>query len=316
MLQDAHTGPYATYSGLTDSDPTFADARSRDATAEVTQGSIHAPRELRPSAAPGAPGRATPTATVLNRNAIASNYATAIKQDVLARARRHASTRAASLHASNVPLEVFDNLLATFERNLPTWHRYWRVRASLLGVDSLQPYDLWAPLGSTRPSSRARAVRRLDLRGAGAARRRVRRDRPPRLPRGPLDRRLPEPREDGRRVLGGATRHAAVHRHELRRHRGEPRHARARARPLDALLPRLGDAAADLEPVLPVRRRGRRTSTRCCSERISSRRSPTASSSSRSSTRRWRTSTATSSSCRRLHASSRRRTSASSRGRA
>ena len=61
------------------------------------------------------------------------------------------STRAASLHASNVPLEVFDNLLATFERNLPTWHRYWRVRASLLGLDSLQPYDLWAPLGSDAP---------------------------------------------------------------------------------------------------------------------------------------------------------------------
>ena len=86
------------------------------------------------------------------RNAIASNYATAIKQDVFsARARRHQSTRAAALHASNVPLEVFDNLLATFERNLPTWHRYWRARASLLGLDAIEPYDLWAPLGSDPP---------------------------------------------------------------------------------------------------------------------------------------------------------------------
>jgi oligoendopeptidase F len=153
LLEDAHTGPYATYSGLTDSDLTFADAvRTDGETAEVTQGSLHGllgstDRALRKSAWESyADGyRAV-------RNAIASNYATAIKQDVFsARARRHQSTRAAALHASNVPLEVFDNLLATFERNLPTWHRYWRARASLLGLDAIEPYDLWAPLGSDPP---------------------------------------------------------------------------------------------------------------------------------------------------------------------
>ena len=153
LLEDAHAGPYATYSGLTDNDLTFADAVGADGeTAEVTQGSVHAllgstDRALRRSAWESyADGyRAV-------RNAIASNYATAIKQDVFsARARRHPSTLAASLHASNIPLEVFDNLLATFERNLPTWHRYWRVRAKLLGLDGIEPYDLWAPLGSDPP---------------------------------------------------------------------------------------------------------------------------------------------------------------------
>ena len=153
LLEDAHAGPYATYSGLTDNDLTFADAVGADGeTAEVTQGSVHAllgstDRALRRSAWESyADGyRAV-------RNAIASNYATAIKQDVFsARARRHPSTLAASLHASNIPLEVFDNLLATFERNLPTWHRYWRVRAKLLGLDGIEPYDLSAPLGSDPP---------------------------------------------------------------------------------------------------------------------------------------------------------------------
>jgi len=86
------------------------------------------------------------------RNTLAATYATAVKQDVFsARARRHASTRAATLSRSNIPLEVFDSLLAVFERNLPTWHRYWRARATLLGIESLQPYDLWAPLGSDAP---------------------------------------------------------------------------------------------------------------------------------------------------------------------
>jgi oligoendopeptidase F len=150
LLEDAHSGPFVVYSGLTDSDLTFAAATGATGdTAEVTQGSIHSllgspDRVLRRSAwesyADGYRGV---------RNAVAANYATAIKQEVFsARARRHQSTRAAALHRSNVPLQVFDGLLATFERHLPTWHRYWGVRARLLGVDSLQPYDLWAPLSA------------------------------------------------------------------------------------------------------------------------------------------------------------------------
>ncbi len=149
LLEDAHSGPFAIYSGLTDSDLAFADATwASGDTAEVTQGSIHgllgsSDRVLRRSA-----WESYADGFRSVRNALAANYATAIKQDVFSgQARRHASTRAAALHRSNIPLEVFDNLLATFEKNLPTWHRYWRVRAALLGVDSLQPYDLWAPLG-------------------------------------------------------------------------------------------------------------------------------------------------------------------------
>jgi oligoendopeptidase F len=149
LLADPHAGVFSVYSGLTDSDLGFAPAIGASGeNAEVTQGSIHAllgspDRALRRSA-----WESYADGYLSVRNALAANYATAIKQDVFSgRARRHASTRAAALHESNIPLEVFDNLLATFERNLPTWHRYWGVRAALLGVDSLQPYDLWAPLG-------------------------------------------------------------------------------------------------------------------------------------------------------------------------
>jgi oligoendopeptidase F len=150
LLTDVESGPFSMYSGLTDSDLTFDPATSSSGeTAEVTQGSVHGllgspDRELRRSAWESfADGHRS------MRNALTATYATAIKQDVFsARARRHPSTRAAALHASNIPLEVFDNLLATFERHLPTWHRYWRVRARALGLESLQPYDMWAPLGA------------------------------------------------------------------------------------------------------------------------------------------------------------------------
>ena len=150
QLADAHGGPYAVYSGLVDGDLTFADATGESGeTAEVTQGSVEAllmspDRALRQSA-----WESYADGFRSVRNALVANYATAIKMDVFSgRARRHESTRSASLFASNIPVEVFDNLLATFERHLPTWHRYWKVRAALIGVDTLQPFDLWAPLGA------------------------------------------------------------------------------------------------------------------------------------------------------------------------
>jgi oligoendopeptidase F len=153
MLMDAHEGVYGVYSGLVDSDLSFAPATGVSGdTAEVTQGSIFAhlaspDRELRRSAWESHADGYTSV-----RNTIAATYATAIKQDVFSsRARRHESTLAAALYAPNVPPEVFDNLLAVFERNLATWHRYWRARAALLGIDSVHTYDLWAPLGTDPP---------------------------------------------------------------------------------------------------------------------------------------------------------------------
>lgn len=81
------------------------------------------------------------------KNTLAAALETSVKQNVFdMRARRHASTLEASLFNANIPVEVFHNLIATFRRHLPTWHRYWAVRRRALGVEKLQPYDIWAPL--------------------------------------------------------------------------------------------------------------------------------------------------------------------------
>ncbi|HEX5028834.1 MAG TPA: oligoendopeptidase F [Gaiellaceae bacterium] len=152
-LVDAREGVYSIYSGLVDSDLSFAAAHAASGeTVEVTQGSIHAllaspDRTLRQGAWESyADGYRSV------RNTLAATYVTSIKQDVFSSsARRHESTRAAALHAPNIPVEVFDDLLAAFERNLATWHRYWGVRASLLGIDAVHTYDLWAPLGADPP---------------------------------------------------------------------------------------------------------------------------------------------------------------------
>ena len=86
------------------------------------------------------------------KNTLASNLITSIKQNVyMTRARGYASTLAGSLFENNVPEAVFHNLIETFRRNLPTWHRYWAVRRRALGVEKLNPYDIWAPLSTNRP---------------------------------------------------------------------------------------------------------------------------------------------------------------------
>ena len=93
-----------------------------------------------------------PTATSGVRSTLAANLAGTVKQAVFqARVRRHESPLAAALSRSNVPPAVFDNLIATFEANLPTWHRYFDLRRRIHGVEQLAPYDLAAPLGDSSP---------------------------------------------------------------------------------------------------------------------------------------------------------------------
>ncbi len=86
------------------------------------------------------------------KNTFAGTLVTSIKQNVFRmRVRSYPSTLEANLSAMNLPTSVFHNLIATFRQNLPTWHRYFAVRQRALGVEALQPYDMWAPLTAQRP---------------------------------------------------------------------------------------------------------------------------------------------------------------------
>jgi oligoendopeptidase F len=50
-----------------------------------------------------------------------------------------------------VPQEIFHNLIDTFKKNIPVWHRYWDVKRQALKLDAIKPYDIWAPIGSHPP---------------------------------------------------------------------------------------------------------------------------------------------------------------------
>ena len=89
------------------------------------------------------------------RHAMAASISGAVKRDVFyARARGHASSLEAALEPSHIPTEVFHNVVKTFRDNVSTWHRYWRIRRQVLGLELLKPYDLRAQLSSHTMSVR------------------------------------------------------------------------------------------------------------------------------------------------------------------
>ena len=86
------------------------------------------------------------------QNTLAANYIAYIKQQVfLAKVRGYDSVLEMRLAPFNVPLEMFHNLIDTFTKNLPTWHRYWDIKRRALGLDEIKPFDIWAPVGSSSP---------------------------------------------------------------------------------------------------------------------------------------------------------------------
>ncbi len=92
-------------------------------------------------------------ATLLSyKNTLAAALSTSIKQNVfLSRVRKHTNALEMMLSEINIPIEVFHNLLETFKKHLPTWHRYFEIRRKALGLETLEPYDIWAPLIPTHP---------------------------------------------------------------------------------------------------------------------------------------------------------------------
>jgi oligoendopeptidase F len=86
------------------------------------------------------------------QNTVATILSAGVKQNVfMAHARSYPSALAAALEPEAIPESVFYTLLDTFKANLPTWHRYWRIRKKLLGVETLHPHDIFAPLSANPP---------------------------------------------------------------------------------------------------------------------------------------------------------------------
>lgn len=83
------------------------------------------------------------------RNTLGSTLSAEIRTHIFhARSHNYSSCLEAALKPHDIPLDVYTNLVATVDQNLPRLHRYMRLRKKLMGLDELHVYDLYAPLVS------------------------------------------------------------------------------------------------------------------------------------------------------------------------
>ncbi len=80
-------------------------------------------------------------------NTLAATLSGSNERDIYsARVRGYPSAVEAALFADNVPLAVYDQLIAAVREHLPTVHRYYDVRRRILGLDAIHHYDCYVPL--------------------------------------------------------------------------------------------------------------------------------------------------------------------------
>ncbi|MBE6683906.1 MAG: oligoendopeptidase F [Ruminococcaceae bacterium] len=81
------------------------------------------------------------------KNTIAATLDGQFKQlRFFANARKYNSTLEASLDRTEVPVEVYHNLIKAVHENFDKMYRYVALRKKLLGVDELHMYDVYTPI--------------------------------------------------------------------------------------------------------------------------------------------------------------------------
>ena len=148
LVSDPLQGPGNSTSMLTNADFKFKPAKdSAGKVLDLTQGTYHnilhnPDRKARRTAYENYMDK-----YIEHKNTLASNLSHSIKANVFyMRARKHESSLAAALFDLNIPTDVFHNLISTFKKNLPIWHRYFALRRKALGLKKLAYYDMWAPI--------------------------------------------------------------------------------------------------------------------------------------------------------------------------
>ncbi len=148
LVSDPLQGPSSSSGMLTNADFKFKPAKdSAGKVIDLTQGTYHnilhnPDRKARRTAYENYVDK-----YIEHKNTLATNLAHSIKANVFSmHARKHETSLAASLFDLNIPTDVFYNLIDTFKKNLPVWHRYFEIRRRALGLKKLAYYDMWAPI--------------------------------------------------------------------------------------------------------------------------------------------------------------------------
>ena len=78
---------------------------------------------------------------------LAATLSGSMERDVFsAKVRHYPSAVEAALFTDNVPLSVYDSLIAAVHEHLPALHRYYALRKRVLGLEEIHHYDTYVPL--------------------------------------------------------------------------------------------------------------------------------------------------------------------------
>jgi len=147
-MSEVFGAPSDAYNMLTDADLEFPTVEKPDGDAvEISQANLtkllkHQDREFRETV------HEEFYETISDvRNTIGSTMKNQMKKDVkLAEARNYDTAREAALDDSNIPTDVYDNLVETVDDNLDKLHRHAELKREALGVDELKMWDLYMPI--------------------------------------------------------------------------------------------------------------------------------------------------------------------------
>ncbi|MBO7404763.1 MAG: oligoendopeptidase F, partial [Clostridia bacterium] len=125
--------------------PKIVDEEGREA--ELTAGNFSVYRESGKKEVRDAAFRAMFGTYGDYKGTFASVYGGSVKQDNLfAALRGYPSARAASLANANVPEKVYDALIEAIHDAVPSMRKYLDLRKKVLGLDTLDVYDLYCPM--------------------------------------------------------------------------------------------------------------------------------------------------------------------------
>jgi len=81
------------------------------------------------------------------QNTLGANLTGKIRGDYFfAKNRKYNTVLESALNVNKIPVSVYENLISQIHKNLPTLHRYLKLKAKMLDVDQLHYYDLYPPL--------------------------------------------------------------------------------------------------------------------------------------------------------------------------
>ena len=83
-----------------------------------------------------------------------------------AKARKYTSALEAALSGPNIPTAVYETLIEAAHRHLPSLHRYFTLRARMLGLDDIAYHDIYPPLVASDRSFGYEEAQRLSIASA------------------------------------------------------------------------------------------------------------------------------------------------------